>query len=142
MRNSTKIAAIALASAGLVAASAAPASAFASAAGGNCGYGRNQVCVAYAQSVPQVGTGSDVTVSCTALTTQSVQATIVQCYIVGNNGDVHWTPAILTQGQASTLVHTFDAWDLTSNTYRVCTGAGIFNGTYFGPSNFVCGSVV
>lgn len=142
MRNSIRIAAVALAGAGLVTTNATPASAFASAAGGNCGYGRNQVCVAYAQSVVQVGTGTDVAVSCSAVTTQTVQATVVQCYIEGNNGDVHWTDAILTSGQVSTLEHTFDAWYLRSNTYRVCTGAGVFNGTYHGPSNFVCGSVV
>lgn len=124
-----------------VAVSAAPASAMASVSvTSNCGYG--QWCTGYAQSVPQVGTGSSVQVSCTAVTPYTVQATVVQCYIEGNNGDVHWTDAVLTQGRVSTLTETFDAWSLRSNAYRICTGAGIFNGTYYGPANFVCGAVI
>lgn len=128
---------------GVIATATSPASALASVSvSGNCGY--DQVCTAYAQSVPQVGTGSSVDVTCTAVTPYDVQATVVQCYILGNTGDVHWTPARVTTGRASTLVHTFDAWNLRSNVYRVCTGAGVFTtgGAYRDPANFACGSVV
>jgi hypothetical protein len=136
---------VAAVTAGSVTAAASPAAALASfsvSVSGNCGYQRSQLCSAYAQSVVGVGTGSSVTVSCTAASTRRVQATIVQCYIVGNSGDVHWAPAALTQGQVSTMAHTFDAWSLTSNAYRICTGAGVFDVTYHGPSNFICGSVI
>lgn len=143
MQKIMRLGIVAVATGAVVAVAASPASALASASvGGNCGYNRSQACLAYAQSVPRVGTGTDVQVSCSAATTRTVQATIVQCYIRGNNGDVHYTPATLTQGQASTLTHTFDAWSLTSNTYQICTGAGVFNGSYIAPSNFVCGSVI
>lgn len=142
MRKFFRPAIVALGSAAAVGLTTSPAGAVVSAAGGNCGYG--QTCAAYAQSVPRVGTGSDVVVNCSAATPYTVQITVVQCYIRGNNGDVHWTSPQFTQGQASTLTATFGAWDLRSNVYQVCTGAGVVTtgGTYYGPTGFVCGAVV
>jgi hypothetical protein len=123
---------------------ATPAGAVASAqlSPANCGY--NHTCVGYAQDVVGVGTGTDVFVSCTAAGTASVQATIVRCYIKGNTGDIHYTNPVLTQGNASTLTHTFDAWSLQSRTYTICVGAGYYSnsGTYFAPTNYKCGSAV
>ncbi len=108
----------------------------------SCGY--SQTCEGYAQDVPNVGTGADVTVSCTVYTPFSVQATTVQCYILGNTGDVHYTPTKLTQGQASTTNYTFDSSSLTSRSYNICVGGGYFSngGTNFAPTNFRCGSAV
>ena len=108
----------------------------------NCGY--SQTCAGYAQDVPGVGTGTDIEVSCTAAGTRDVQATIVRCYIQGNNGDIHYTNSVLTQGRASTLTYTFDAWNLSSRTYNVCVGAGYYStgGTYFAPTGYKCGSAV
>lgn len=119
---------------------ALPASAlFSGGASANCGYWGTQVCSGFAQDVPGVGaSGSDVEVSCTATTPYFVQATVVQCYILGNNGDTHWTGAVLTQENASTLTARFPAWELSSRSYVVCVGAGIFDGSYEAPSNFVC----
>ncbi len=133
----------------VVVATATPSSAMASiSVTASCGYG--QTCSGYAQDVPQAGTGADVQVSCSAYTPtpfatiSSAQATVVQCYIRGNNGDVHWTNAVLTQGDFSTLTDQFDAWDLTSRTYQVCVGAGYFDfgGNYHAPTNFACGATL
>jgi hypothetical protein len=138
----------------LVVAMAAPASAYvAVTATATCGY--SQTCAGYAQDVPGAGTGADVAVSCTANTPYTlkanaqqafslhpVQATVVDCFIWGNSGDTHYIPGpVLTQGQASTTTYTFDAWYLSSRTYRVCVGAGYFgtDGSYREPANYTCG---
>lgn len=121
---------------------ASPASAyFSGGASASCGY--SQQCSGAAQDVISVGSsGTDVTVNCNASETFSVQATIVRCYIWGNNGDKHYTNPVYTQGQASALTHTFDAWsdNLTSRSYILCVGAGYVStgGTYRGPTNYVC----
>jgi len=130
----------------LLAFTASPASALASASlqPSNCGAWYNQTCAGYAQDVPGVGaSGTDVEVSCSATGTQ-YDATVVQCYIEGNNGDTHWTDPVLTQGGASTLTFRFGAWTLSSRAYRVCVGAGFFDSSYgyVAPDNFTCGSVV
>lgn len=126
-----------------VLATATPASGFASAgATTSCGY--QQACAAYAQSVPRIGTGTDVKVSCSAHTPYDVQTTGVQCYILGNSGDKHFTPTRWLEGETSTLEHTFGAWQLRSNTYRVCTGGGYIDtwGLVHNPTNFSCGEVI
>jgi len=119
---------------------ALPASAlFSGGASANCGYWGDQQCSGVAQDIPGVGAaGSDVEVNCNATTPYTVQATVVQCYIWGNNGDKHYTNAVLTQGQASALTYRFSSWELSSRSYVVCVGAGYFDGTYYDPSNFVC----
>jgi hypothetical protein len=136
--------AMAVATPALLVTMAAPASAVVSASlTASCGY--SQTCSGYAQDVPGVGaSGTDVQVSCSATTPYQVQATVVRCYIVGNNGDAHWAPATLTQGQASTMQHRFPAWSLTSRSYQVCVGAGYYSvgGTYFAPAGYVCGASV
>ena len=119
---------------------ALPASAlFSGGATASCGYFDDQACSGFAQDVPGVGSaGTDVEVDCNATTPFSVQATVVQCYIQGNNGDIHWTGAVLTQGRASAMTHDFAAWELSSRSYVLCVGAGYFDGTYNAPTNFVC----
>lgn len=132
-----------VAASAVLVATAAPASATASVhLTAGCGYG--QTCTGTAQDVPGRGTGADVAVSCSAYTPYEVQATIVQCFIKGNAGDVHYTPRKLTQGQASTLTHTFGAWSLTSRTYQICVGAGLYStgGTHNAPTGFSCGAAV
>lgn len=124
-------------------ATATPSSAVASVAAGTCGYGGYaQTCEGWAQDVPGLGTGADVTVACTAATAgRVVEATIVGCYIRGNNGDVHYAPDRLTNGQSSTRTYTFDSWGLLSRTYELCVGAGYYNpGVYRAPTGFRCGT--
>jgi len=132
--------------AGLVAASAAPASALASVglAPSSCGYWYDQTCAGYAQDVIGVGSGSDVAVACDATSRYSVQITIVQCYIEGNNGDQHYSRAVWTQGQTSALTETFPAWSLQSRAYRVCVGAGYVDtwGNVYLPDGYSCGASV
>lgn len=119
---------------------APPASAiFSGGASASCGYG--QTCSGAAQDVPGIGSsGTDVTVNCNAQTPYSVQATIVQCYIWGNTGDRHYTIPVYTQGQASSLTHTFDSWNLSSRSYILCVGAGYVSagGVYRAPTNYAC----
>ncbi|MDQ1698632.1 MAG: hypothetical protein QOG34_495 [Frankiaceae bacterium] len=119
---------------------AVPASAvFSGGATATCGYWQEQQCSGFAQDVPGVGSaGSDVEVTCSATTPYVVQATVVQCFIWGNNGDTHYTTPTLTEGQASTQTYRFSSWELSSRSYIVCVGAGTFDGTYNEPSNFVC----
>ncbi len=144
-RIRTALGAVAAAPA-LLAFTASPASALASVslAPSNCGYWYDQTCAGYGQDVPGVGTsGTDVEASCTARTPYAVQATVVQCYIEGNNGDQHWTDPVLTQGQVSTLTWRFSAWDLSSRAYKVCVGAGYFDASgYTPPGGFQCGTGV
>ena len=124
----------------LVAAST-PASALVSAATASCGINWSQMCSGYEQDVPGLGTAATgVAVSCTAATPFLVDATIVQCYIRGSQGDEHWTPPKLTQGPVSTVVATFGASELRSRAYQVCVLAGYYNGAYHEQDNATCGT--
>lgn len=106
-----------------------------------CGY-FGQSCSGFAQDRPGVGSaGDDVLVNCNAAETSfTVQATVVNCYIKGNTGDVHYAVATVTQGQASTLEYDFPAITLTSRSYQLCVGAGYFatNGAYNAPAGYTC----
>jgi hypothetical protein len=118
---------------------------FSGGASASCGY--SQTCSGAAQDIPGVGSaGTDVAVNCNAQTPYTVQATIVRCYIWGNNGDKHYTSPVLTQGQASSLAYRFNARsdNLTSRSYILCVGAGYYStgGTYFGPTNYACNTGV
>ncbi len=123
-------------------ATAAPASASTSVYAGPCGYA--QTCVAFAQTVPGLGTGSDVEVVCAAFTPYPAQSTDVRCYIVGNSGDVHYMPAAVSQGPFGVRTYTFESWYLTSTDYRVCAGAGYVgsDGTYHQPEGYRCGATL
>ena len=105
-----------------------------------CGY-FGQSCSGAAQDKPGVGSaGDDVLVNCNADETFTVQATIVNCYIKGNLGDVHYATATVTQGEASALVYDFPGYLLKSRGYQLCVGAGYFatNGAYNGPTGYTC----
>lgn len=118
-----------------------------------CGYTQpggsaQQQCTGQAQSTITVGTGTDVRASCSAETPWVVQATIVSCEIKGKNGDNHWSGPTVIDGQAATLVHTWQASQLSSNSYQLCVFAGYVGGTILNggsinsPTNGVCGVTV
>ncbi|HVF06009.1 MAG TPA: hypothetical protein VNA20_14300 [Frankiaceae bacterium] len=129
---------------------ATPASAVTSGGANSCGYYLGsgwQQCAGVAQDIPGIGSaGTDVQVNCDAYSQAYVQATIVQCFILGNNGDKHYTPSVYTQGYASSLTYTFDSWahNLTSRTYQLCIQAGYVSGDgyTFVARNPACGFTV
>lgn len=97
----------------------------------DCGYtlgGVQQSCGGAAQGVPVVpGTGQNVDVSCMATSPASanVQATVVNCYIESTDKtEFHYTINQVTNGDVSTLTHTFPATTLTHNTFFLCVRGG------------------
>ena len=120
----------------LLVAAAAPASA---APAGNCGY--QQYCFATTVDDPVT---RDLTVVCGAAGPATAQVTVVSCYVVGNNGDVHYGPRTLTSGISTVSTWTVPAWSRRSTSYTVCVGAGYYStgGTYYAPANYICGSTV
>jgi hypothetical protein len=118
-----------------------------SAAGANCGYSsgaQSQQCHGQAQSTPKVGTGEDVRAVCSAETPFPVQATIVSCEIKGTNSDNHWSGASVVNGPAAALTHTWQASELSSNSYTLCVYAGYISttGVYHAPTNPTCGVTI
>jgi hypothetical protein len=107
----------------------------------SCGWRGDQNCDGAGQIVPGIGLGgSQIAVTCTAVTPYDVQVTGVNCYIKGDQtGDVHWASAQWTQKLVSTTYATF-ASGLTSTSYKLCVGAGVIDngGNTHGVGGFSC----
>ena len=112
-----------------------------------CGYaigGVQQQCAGAEQGVPApLQTGNNVDVTCTAISPAgaNVQATAVNCYIENYaRTEIHYSITQTTNGDASTLVATFDASTLGSNNYFLCVRAGYIDaiGNFHAPTKAEC----